>query len=100
MVGHCALCARRRRRSSNKSSRGNSREQIIEGFNPIKVSNTYIAAEDKFKYNVELNVSNPKLSKPMIHEKDGSTKLMTPNDARVRNFKGSRWRPVQQQQQQ
>lgn len=61
-------------------------EQVIDGFNPIKISNTYIPAEDKFKYEVEINVSNPKLSKPVINEKDGSTELMTPNQARARNF--------------
>jgi DNA-directed RNA polymerase beta subunit len=31
-------------------------------------------------------MKNPVLSKPTIHEKDGSTKIMTPNDARLRNF--------------
>jgi DNA-directed RNA polymerase II subunit RPB2 len=29
---------------------------------------------------------NPRLNKPVIYEKDGSTKLMTPNEARQRNF--------------
>eukprot|EP00798_Chlamydomonas_sp_ICE-L_P031919 gene31919-8917_t len=35
---------------------------------------------------MKINILNPALSKPIIHEKDGSTKIMTPNDARSRNF--------------
>lgn len=59
---------------------------IIDGFNPIEVHHQYIPEKEIFKYIMELNISNPVLSKPMIHEKDGSTKVMTPYDARTRNF--------------
>lgn len=59
---------------------------IIDGFNPIEIHHQYMPDLEKFKYFMEVNVTNPILSKPMIHEKDGSTKLMTPNDARTRNF--------------
>ena len=61
-------------------------DEIIEGFNPIEIHHTYLAEKEKFKYMLSLNISNPILSKPFIYEKDGSTKIMTPNDARLRNF--------------
>jgi len=61
-------------------------EQIIEGFNPIHIYHKYIPEKDVFEYQMTMEIRNPLLTKPMIHEKDGSTKLMTPNDARQRNF--------------
>lgn len=61
-------------------------EQIVDGFNPIEIHNGYVPALGKYKHIVVVELRNPVLSKPMIHEKDGSTKIMTPNDARQRNF--------------
>ncbi len=61
-------------------------EETIEGFNPIEVYHQYIPETDKFRYILKINITNPVLSKPIIYEKDGSTKIMTPNDARLRNF--------------
>ena len=61
-------------------------ENIIDGFNPIQIQYQHIPDIDKFKYILDIEIKNPVLSKPMITEKDGSTKLMTPNDARNRNF--------------
>ena len=61
-------------------------EEIIEGFNPIQVYHQYIPELEVFKSILKVDIINPVLSKPTIHEKDGSTKLMTPNDARLRNF--------------
>lgn len=61
-------------------------EQIIEGFNPIEINHTYNPETEKFKYCLTLKIENPTLLKPIIYEKDGSTKNMTPNDARLRNF--------------
>lgn len=59
---------------------------IIDGFNPLEVHHQYLPEKELFKYVLEISVHNPVLSKPMIHEKDGSTKIMTPYDARTRNF--------------
>lgn len=64
----------------------NKLEQIIEGFNPIEIHHQYIPEEDKFKYILTIELKNPVLAKPTISEKDGSVKIMTPNDARQRNF--------------
>ena len=61
-------------------------DQILDGFNPIEVQHLYDAEFDKFKYVLNIEITNPVLGKPLIYEKDGSTKIMTPNDARLRNF--------------
>lgn len=66
-------------------------EQIIDGFNDIDIYHHFINEVDKkevnkFKYLLKIEIKNPVLGKPVIFEKDGSTKLMTPNDARQRNF--------------
>ena len=61
-------------------------DQIIDGFNPIEVNHIYIPELEKFRYSLTIEVKNPILNKPIIVEKDGSTKVMTPNDARQRNF--------------
>jgi DNA-directed RNA polymerase II subunit RPB2 len=60
--------------------------QIIDGFNPIDVNFQYLTDFEKFKYSISIEVKNPQLMKPIIYEKDGSTKNMTPNDAKLRNF--------------
>jgi DNA-directed RNA polymerase II subunit RPB2 len=64
----------------------NKIDQIINGFNDLQVSHKYIPAIDDFKYNIKLTFSDPKMVRPMVNEKDGSTRIMTPNDARQRNF--------------
>lgn len=61
-------------------------DNIIEGFNTIEVYHQYMAELQKFKYIINVDIKNPTLSKPLIYEKDGSTKIMTPTDARNRNF--------------
>jgi DNA-directed RNA polymerase II subunit RPB2 len=61
-------------------------EQIVEGFNPIDVCNTYLPEAGCYKYVVSVAMQNPALSRPLIYEKDGSTKAMLPNDARLRNL--------------
>ena len=61
-------------------------EHIINGFNDIEILHKYNTNIGDFKYNINLSVQNPRLNKPVIYEKDGSTKLMTPNEARQRNF--------------
>lgn len=64
----------------------NKLDQIIEGFNPIEIHHQYIPEFDKFKYVMVVEIKNPVLNKPIVYEKDGSVKIMTPNDARQRNF--------------
>ena len=59
---------------------------IIEGFNNIDIYHQMIPEVNKFKYHIHIDFMNPVLNKPLIFEKDGSTKIMTPMDARQRNF--------------
>ncbi len=61
-------------------------ESIVDGFNPIDMNNTWMPDHGKYKYVLSVRISDVKLAKPMIVEKDGSTKLMFPNDARLRNL--------------
>ena len=61
-------------------------EQILEGFNPIKINYNYLPEKDIFEYQININVKNPELSAPRSIEKDGSTALMLPQEARQRNF--------------
>lgn len=61
-------------------------KQIIDGFNSIEINHSFNPELEKFKYILVLDIKNPILNKPVITEKDGSTKIMTPNDARKRNF--------------
>lgn len=61
-------------------------KQIIDGFNSIEINHSFNPELEKFKYILILDIKNPILNKPVITEKDGSTKIMTPNDARKRNF--------------
>jgi len=60
--------------------------QIMDGFNSVDISNTYLVDDACYKYVISLELTNPVLTKPMITEKDGSTKVMLPNDARLRNL--------------
>ena len=61
-------------------------EQIIDGFNTIEIHHMFMPEFDKFKYVLNIDIKNPVLNKPIIYEKDGSVKIMTPDDARKRNF--------------
>ena len=61
-------------------------DDIIEGFNPIQICNDYIPENDLYKYQINLVISNPQISKPIINEKDGTVKIMTPIEARQRNL--------------
>jgi len=62
-------------------------DQIIKGFNTIEIQHQYLGSElNCFKYILAIDIVNPIISKPIIYEKDGSTKIMTPNDARQRSF--------------
>ena len=61
-------------------------ENIIDGFNSIVINHTLLPDENIHKYVLNIDIKNPVITKPVIFEKDGSSKLMTPKDARNRNF--------------
>jgi len=63
-------------------------QRTIQMFNPviIRSENDYI--EDKGQYFLEahVNFDNFKLYPPQIHENNGATKIMLPQEAKLRNF--------------
>ena len=63
---------------------------IISHFFPMKdffVEGIELPGEDKkSKYTIHIDMKNPQISKPIIHENNGKTKLMFPSEARIRNF--------------
>ena len=59
---------------------------IIYQHNPINRSFNYLENINKHQYEMNISFENISLTKPLIHENDGSTKIMLPNDARKRNF--------------
>lgn len=64
----------------------NKIDQIIEGFNDLEIFHKYCPEFEDFKYTVIISVKNPIITRPTIIEKDGSKRIMTPNDTRQRNF--------------
>lgn len=61
-------------------------DHIIEGFNPIEIHHIFIPDLRVFQYILSVRIENPVLARPMMNEKDGRTKVMMPNDARLRNL--------------
>uniref|UniRef100_A0AB39JBT0 DNA-directed RNA polymerase subunit beta n=1 Tax=Florenciella sp. virus SA2 TaxID=3240092 RepID=A0AB39JBT0_9VIRU len=66
----------------------NQIRKTVEMFNPliIKSSHDYIKEFKKYRLEIRIEFDNFYLYRPEIHENNGSTKLMFPNDARIRNF--------------
>ena len=63
-------------------------QKTIEMFNPVKIhsEHDYIAEQDIYGLEVVINFENFKLYPPQIHENNGATKMMLPQEARLRNF--------------
>lgn len=67
-------------------------DDIIQGFNPIKICHQFLpqlsenVGIPKYQYYMEIDISNPVISKAVAYHSDGSTKIMTPTDARNRNL--------------
>jgi len=63
-------------------------QHTIDMFNPVKIhsEHDYIAECDMYGLEVTLNFENFKLYPPQIHENNGATKMMLPQEARLRNF--------------
>jgi DNA-directed RNA polymerase II subunit RPB2 len=57
-------------------------------FNPVNIRSEDDYVEDRGQYFLEVNVSfeNFKLYPPQIHENNGATKMMLPQEAKLRNF--------------
>jgi DNA-directed RNA polymerase II subunit RPB2 len=61
-------------------------EQIVKQSNPLLIFNNYDEESNSYKYEININFGNIYFNKPIIYENNGSTKLMYPNDARLRNL--------------
>ena len=66
----------------------NQMKKTIDMFNPlvIRSPHDYIKEHQKYRLQIVINFENMSLYRPEIHENNGATKLMFPNDARLRNF--------------
>ena len=60
----------------------------INMFNPVIITSEHDYDKDSDKYRLEISISfeNFGLHRPQIHENNGATKLMFPQEARLRNF--------------
>ena len=62
--------------------------RTIQMFNPVVIrsENDYVAENDKYLLEIFISFENFKLYPPQIHENNGATKLMLPQEAKLRNF--------------
>ena len=63
-------------------------QNTIDMFNPIKIrsENDFNSDTNSYSLELEINLKNMKLHRPQIHENNGATSIMLPQDARLRNF--------------
>ena len=63
-------------------------QRTIQMFNPVVIRSENDYVEERGQYFLEANVSfeNFKLYPPQIHENNGATKMMLPQEAKLRNF--------------
>ena len=66
----------------------NQMKKTVEMFNPLTIcsSQDYIKEFKQYRLKVIINFDNICIYRPEIHENNGATKLMLPNNARHRNF--------------
>lgn len=63
-------------------------QKTIEMFNPVHVRSEHDYNKEFNKYSLEMYITfeNFNIYRPQIHENNGATKLMFPQEARLRNF--------------
>ena len=63
-------------------------QRTIQMFNPVNVhsESDYVQDKDKYMLEVDISFDNFKLYPPQIHENNGATKIMLPDEAKLRNF--------------
>ena len=64
----------------------NKTQSIVKQYNPVVIYHDYDLETKQYKYQVDVEFGNVYFSKPTIHENNGSTQIMVPNEARLRNF--------------
>jgi DNA-directed RNA polymerase beta subunit len=62
--------------------------RTIQMFNPVSIhsENDFIPEHNKYLLEMFINFENFKLFPPQIHENNGATKMMLPQEAKLRNF--------------
>ena len=63
-------------------------QRTIQMFNPVEIhaDTDYIVEHDKYMLEVQIIFENFKMYPPQIHENNGATKIMFPQEAKLRNF--------------
>jgi len=63
-------------------------QRTIQMFNPVEIraDTDYVVEHDKYMLEVFITFENFKMYPPQIHENNGATKLMLPQEAKLRNF--------------
>ena len=63
-------------------------KETIEMFNPVTIHSEHDKDPDTGLYSLEMiiNFGNFQIYRPQIHENNGATKIMFPQEARLRNF--------------
>ena len=61
-------------------------KNTIEMFNPVEICSPNDKVGDVYKLKLIINFDNFQIFRPQIHENNGATKLMFPQEARLRNF--------------
>jgi DNA-directed RNA polymerase II subunit RPB2 len=63
-------------------------QRTIQMFNPVTIhsDNDYVPEKNQYFLEILISFSNFKLYPPQIHENNGATKMMLPQEARIRNF--------------
>ena len=66
----------------------NQMERTIEMFNPVIIhsEHDYIKEQNFYTLEIFITFKNVNMNRAQIHENNGATKLMFPNDARLRSF--------------
>ena len=66
----------------------NQIQQTIEMFNPLIIASEhdYIKELNLYRLEIEITFENFSIYRPQIYENNGSTKIMFPQEARLRNF--------------
>ena len=63
-------------------------ERTINMFNPVNIrsENDYVRENDAYTLEILISFKNFSLHPPQIHENNGATKIMFPQEAKLRNF--------------
>jgi DNA-directed RNA polymerase II subunit RPB2 len=66
----------------------NQIQRTINMFNPVKIHslNDFVIETNSYLLEISISFVNFKLYPPQIHENNGATKIMLPQEAKIRNF--------------